>query len=769
MKAVLAAGLAVFVATSLFAGSSTGQEAESASPEPLFQWRCKAIPVFTPYCEAIKVAVEGHEPEVDARATATSHEAGTRVGLDFGGAAVTGDEMASLLLAADSLLPGHIGAIELRNLLLQGKLELKSTDFRRALTLDEVRFTDADGQCADDDDHGAPGERQPRGGLGIDGSRFHKQVRLSRVHGCGDLQILSSRFDRGLLFDSESASKSNLRGKLIINQSRIDRELFMNNWFISSMRLALSNFDAVHLRRTRVTDSFEFRDSVVFSLSAYQIVLPSQASLRGNHVRDSVNLSELYIADAPSSGRMRNNPHRYAALLLEDQKPLHFADNEVEGRLVIGIRGEPAIPPIILAAVEPVALRLHHNRVEGSADVFIEEGLPSEIDLRGSKFASELLLTRACMAQQGQEKAALGSCRQRCGLRINEYGFCAVDPDLRTSREDATRLDVKLAAVEVDSLVWNLRGDGVSWSGPGLRYTYWDPEPRHGQRPYETRAVGGGAGGRPNSMQAWLARLERTPHAVDPLTYGAAYLKEHGLVAEAAGTRLQALRSNLWNKVKTESAEALPPGFAFIGSVIFFIALAPVGWGARPEWALLGMTILVLLFWWLYAWHSRQSKKANWPEENLHSWDVQISRVHLQDAVTEVVAAIANGGDRKRTAAIESHAGPLALSHIAERTEDNKAFHASLNISPKDPPAFSLIPGFNQYNNTFPPRQFSLFLFSLDAMLPVISLHHFDRYYPTNIDENFEQTPYQWVRWLSIGQHGIGWWLSTVFVASLFV
>jgi hypothetical protein len=176
----------------------------------------------------------------------------------------------------------------------------------------------------------------------------------------------------------------------------------------------------------------------------------------------------------------------------------------------------------------------------------------------------------------------------------------------------------------------------------------------------------------------------------------------------------------------------------------------------------------VPFFWGVYALHSWRSDRK-WPRENQwHSWDVQISRLHLQDAVTEVVAAIING--RGQPAAIGPPAEPPAPPDtVTSASEPKKALRASVGIAQRDPPAFSQVPGFNQYNNTFPPRQFSLFLFSLDAMLPVISLHHFDRYYPSSIDENFEQTPYQWVRWLSIGQHGIGWWLSTVFVASLFV
>jgi hypothetical protein len=752
MKAVLATVLAVFIATTSVSRSAE-PSLHAGPPEGGLEWRCDVIPAFASYCEAIRAAVEERDPEVDAPATVTSHEAGTRIALDFGEAAIFGTEIADLLLAADSLLPDHVGTIEIRNLLLQGKLELNRTDFRRALRIDQVRFAGADGACVGG------------GGIGIDGSHFHMQVRISRARGCGNVQIIASQFARGLLFDNHGPRRSSLRGRIIVNQSRIDRELFVNNWSIGSLSIALSSFDAVNLSNLRAVEQFQIRDSEVFSLSAYKIVLPTQSSLRGNHVRDSVNISELYVAHSPLAKRTRSTPHDLPAVaLLDDWKTIHFADNEVEGRLVIGIRDEATVPPVILARDAPVALRLHHNRVKGSADVFVADALTASIDLRGSKFGSELLLTRACMAHEQQDEAATpSSCQKRCGFGPRDSGFCAIDPTAPAEGDHGASLDVQLAAVEVDTLVWNLRGDEVRWSGPGLRYDYWDPEPRRGQRPYETRAASGAGSGGTNPIQTWLAQLERGPDAVDPLTHGAAYLKAHGHVAEAAGTRLVALRSNLWGKIETEDNV-----FALVGSFILFIVLFPVGWGARPEWALLGMTFLVPFFWGVYALHSWRSDRK-WPRENQwHSWDVQISRLHLQDAVTEVVAAIING--RGQPAAIGPPAEPPAPPDtVTSASEPKKALRASVGIAQRDPPAFSQVPGFNQYNNTFPPRQFSLFLFSLDAMLPVISLHHFDRYYPSSIDENFEQTPYQWVRWLSIGQHGIGWWLSTVFVASLFV
>ncbi|MFB3135181.1 MAG: hypothetical protein ACE1Y3_05555, partial [Rhodospirillales bacterium] len=55
------------------------------------------------------------------------------------------------------------------------------------------------------------------------------------------------------------------------------------------------------------------------------------------------------------------------------------------------------------------------------------------------------------------------------------------------------------------------------------------------------------------------------------------------------------------------------------------------------------------------------------------------------------------------------------------------------------------------------PRQFSVWRYSLDAMLPVINLHAYDRYFLRNPK----------LRWIPAFQHIVGWWLITVFLASV--
>jgi hypothetical protein len=741
MKAVLTALLAAIIVSIPVASGFAEQS-------PQRGWRCDLIPDFTPYCEAIRASVEDPQAETDVPAKPVPHEAGTRIALDFENKAIEGGEISVLLLALDRMLPDHVGTLEIRNLRLQGRVKLENTTFTRALSFDEAHFSGDDDGCG------------RKNGIMIASSHFHKPVHLSRVSGCGGLIFVSSHFGGGLLFGDANSFQ---RGRFTLNHSRVDRGFFLYNMRVGGISIALSTIDVVNIVAAEFAHAFEFRDSEVFSLSVYQTKLPERVTFRGNRVRDSARLSELSLGIPPTAG--------------EAARVLYVADNSVAGRLVIGVLDhfKPAAPPAISPDRAPFALQLHHNQVGGSADVFVEEDLPATIDLRGSKFASELVLTRACMAGDQQDEAATpSSCQQRCGFGAHESGFCAVDPDLPRSAPEEASLKVELAAAEIGSLVWNLRGGNVKWSGPGLRYAYWDPERRYGERPFQMRDPD------TNPMEEWLQQLDTGTDKVDPLTFASEYLREHGFVAEAARTRQKALESNHRNRVKAEfdklagadkspeiiksNADKNPPektnsiiaglaeaalqSVAFLGSVILYMALAPVGWGARPEWALLGMAALVLVFWMIYLLHSWRSKRR-WPRENWHSWQVELPRMHVRE-----VFDIVNGQD----AAISAQLPPPPA-----------VLRASVSLAQEDPPAYSRVPGFNQYNSTFPPRQFSLFLFSLDATLPVISLHHFDRYYPTTIDEDLHEKPHQVVRHLTIIQHGLGWWFSTVFVASMFI
>ena len=79
-----------------------------------------------------------------------------------------------------------------------------------------------------------------------------------------------------------------------------------------------------------------------------------------------------------------------------------------------------------------------------------------------------------------------------------------------------------------------------------------------------------------------------------------------------------------------------------------------------------------------------------------------------------------------------------------------------------DPPAGAPPAGFLQIGQgedlTHPtrPRQFSVWRYSLDAMLPVVNLHAYERYY-------LEDTKFRWIPAL---QHVFGWWWTTVLIAS---
>ena len=70
---------------------------------------------------------------------------------------------------------------------------------------------------------------------------------------------------------------------------------------------------------------------------------------------------------------------------------------------------------------------------------------------------------------------------------------------------------------------------------------------------------------------------------------------------------------------------------------------------------------------------------------------------------------------------------------------------------------YSLVGGFIQFERDRMPREFDLLIFSADATLPVIDLHAYNTFYPSR------------QRWVPGVQHVFGWWLISVFLASVTV
>jgi hypothetical protein len=641
-------------------------------------WKCDFNHTFEPLCRAIRAAVEGRDFHLgDAPASITAENGGTRIVFDFEQKTITGTAARDLLLAAEALLPNHIIALELRRFHLQGHLHLAQADFRTALTLNHVVLGTVD--CSTD------------ARIHLDGVRFAQQVDFRNIRGCGDIQIISSRFDRGLLLQypspkqdgtwpSTPPDKLQLRGNIVIARSHIDHDLYLYGLNIDAVDISFSHVAAINVRNLQINKRLVIFDSELLSAQFYRIEL-NQAVLQGNTVNDGIVFSEIF--------------------LFEDAQ-LYLSGNRINGRLLMGIRTKTGV----LETTADNQVLLNHNRVRGSADLIFEQPAKTHLDLGGSRFDGELVLSEGCFASPQDRE-----CQKLCklgGIDPDQRGMlCALSPQpLASESNEASALTVvNLTGVDVGTFVWNLPST-AKWSGMGFRYRHWDPHPRTGQRPYGQDFNHQLA----DSLTDWLKRPASDADIVEAFTYGATYLQSLGYMTESAELRKTALQQNLASKTKQSLSRAFEslhiwhtPGMAFagVGSGILYAFLFPTGGGANPEIAAFIMFAITLVCLLLYVLH-RRVNRDRWPEY----------------------------------------------------------------IGTKQVPACSAVPGFNQYNSAFPPRRFSLFVYSIDATLPVINLHHFDRYYPYHPNKEGQR---QYVRWLSIFQHGIGWWMSTAFVTSLFV
>jgi hypothetical protein len=213
-----------------------------------------------PYCKAIRSAVEGETPSEKAPALAKSDDSGTKITLIFGGITISAVEMETLLLAAESFLPSTIGTLEIRDLSIEGRLELHHVEFRRTLVFRDLVFVSDSGDCG----------TSQSGGISIDSSVFWATVILKRVRGCGDISIITSHFRRGLQYNNAGPSdESAVDGELLAAKSRIDGEFFIYNLSINKLGVHYSVLDDIVVSGLTATEQFSVRDSESWGLSPW--------------------------------------------------------------------------------------------------------------------------------------------------------------------------------------------------------------------------------------------------------------------------------------------------------------------------------------------------------------------------------------------------------------------------------------------------------------------------------------------------------------------
>ena len=355
------------------------------------------------------------------------------------------------------------------------------------------------------------------------------------------------------------------------------------------------------------------------------------------------------------------------------------------------------------------------NVIDGSLTVV----LPENIQVRRISFGANKVKADAnfFLPDVWNGLIDLSNFQEEAGLRIEEYST-----NIETKKDNPppcgnislnndgpeAPLRVMLKGTETRVLTWVFPiSCDHRWIGTGLRYKHWesfDPQqesvkPR--QRPSKKNDE------KKKSEQKWLEKIEPRKSVKSwveqetlkrLITWGDT-MAEPDLDAYITIANYLRSRGSLnWSRDvlrKVKRLNYLPFGdvtsVGYWSSGLVYVLLAPTGWGANPEWALVWLTLVWLLFTGFYKYYSCRQREQ---------WALRQEK--------------------------EQIAG------------------------------FSRVAGFMQFDHDLAPKGFNLLVYSADAMLPVINLHAYDRFYPERPS----------VRIVTVLQHIIGWILLSVFLVS---
>lgn len=307
-------------------------------------------------------------------------------------------------------------------------------------------------------------------------------------------------------------------------------------------------------------------------------------------------------------------------------------------------------------------------------------------------------------------------------------------------------LNLIFDVVNVAILKWDISiGCNYRWTGNGLRYEHWEPSDNY------LTSVNQSKDAIWEAVKTWRHTMAEPD--VDALNYMAGYLKSRGRYSESRTILEEAKRLNYVKGIPTETNSPDFSGFVAcvsqwnircMTSYVLYVLLYPGGYGAFPERVFKFIFFGWLIFGSLY-------KVYSWCQSPIESvmWPVRLI-VSLLQFGGKIINWIVNRIQ-------------LMWRWIRERIYKGIrrlfwgwAPAARIPVAAGRPDDQTDVPGFMHFDVHLHPPKFSIWRYSLDAMLPVINLHAYDRYYLKS----------KFLRWTAAFQHILGWWLISVFLAS---
>lgn len=331
-------------------------------------------------------------------------------------------------------------------------------------------------------------------------------------------------------------------------------------------------------------------------------------------------------------------------------------------------------------------------------------GLPKDrawfgrVDMSGSVVEAELRVRGARLkAEEGKEGGSAAS----DGADRPEGSAVQCSAADVADNGDSVFLDFTAAQIRIFN--WVQTADcRFRWGGRGLRYELWNPD---GLDPFGATSGGGGTQAdmdrrRAAGLQQWrLALSGAVGDRVDPLSYLASYLDQQGYRTKGRDVLESAKRADYESRAQDSVQWTVLSKLLWLG-----------GYGAKPERAaglLLTIWLSGVVFYWGYStWYLQ---RFGWARKDGKRWRIlpRPSQWHM----------------------------------VPDRTDER-------DVSSR--------PGFLLIDTSLAPRHFTFWQYSADAMVPIISLQAFDRFYPAH----------RLVRGVALLQHALGTLLWAIFIAT---
>lgn len=445
-------------------------------------------------------------------------------------------------------------------------------------------------------------------------------------------------------------------------------------------------------------------------------------------------------------------------------------------------------------------LKFTGNRIDLYSRIELQESWSGTLDLSSSEFFGNLQLRYS----GGEYDKRYGDSGERrvdlpmTGPLPNEY--CVDTDEQRNSPTSRQPITVSLDGARFNVFDWRLPFDcHVRWTGKGMVIGLWGMPNESYSLNGEVTATAGGAPSGPDEDRGLNAidlvkrwRFLLAENDADALGAVSTYLKQHGEYTDSRSISEEAKRLNYAPKSCRPSdlflyclirypwrdGDQFWENLARAATLLF---LAPGGYGAAPERALFCLFIGALFSFGVYqtyvwlVWRRYESALASilafverlYGEHGGLSYGTGVLRpIDISARMKIAIEQRKAGHDPQRWTPdnivrfedihVDLQTTCAFIASQSRECEIPLAVHRDFEALREAAIGTSKVCGFSLFEFTQKPGRFTVFRYSVDAMLPVIDLHAYSRYYPEAM----------WMRAFAVTQHIIGWWWLTVFLAS---